>query len=75
MASRSAGARDPVVGTALALLHRRPCQAWTLAELAEEVGAARRVVAERFARLLVRTAGREAVIIGTGAVRAAIGVG
>jgi AraC-like DNA-binding protein len=47
-----AGARDPVVGTALALLHRRPCQAWTLAQLAKEVGAARSVVAERFARLL-----------------------
>jgi AraC-like DNA-binding protein len=47
-----AGARDPVVGAALALLHRRPGHAWTLAELAREVGAARSVVAERFARLL-----------------------
>jgi AraC-like DNA-binding protein len=47
-----AGARDPVVGAALALLHRRPSHAWTLAELAKEVGAARSVVAERFARFL-----------------------
>jgi AraC-like DNA-binding protein len=47
-----AGARDPVVGAALALLHRRPCHAWTLAELAREIGAARSVVAERFARFL-----------------------
>ena len=47
-----AGARDPVVGAALALLHRRPGHAWTLAELAREIGAARSVVAERFARFL-----------------------
>lgn len=47
-----AGARDPVVGATLALLHRRPCHAWTLAELAREVGAARSVVADRFARFL-----------------------
>jgi AraC-like DNA-binding protein len=47
-----AGARDPIVGAALALLHRRPGHAWTLAELAKEVGAARSVVAERFARFL-----------------------
>lgn len=47
-----AGARDPVVGATLALLHRRPSCAWTLSELAKEVGAARSVVAERFARFL-----------------------
>jgi len=47
-----AGARDPVVGATLALLHRRPSHAWTLPELANEVGAARSVVAERFARFL-----------------------
>src|SRR4030095_8261160 len=39
-------------GAALALLHRRPGHAWTLAELAREIGAARSVVAERFARFL-----------------------
>jgi len=47
-----AGARDPVVGAALALLHRRPGHAWTMAELAREIGAARSVIAERFARVL-----------------------
>jgi AraC-like DNA-binding protein len=47
-----AGARDPVVGATLALLHRRPSDAWTLSKLAKEVGAARSVVAERFARFL-----------------------
>jgi AraC-like DNA-binding protein len=47
-----AGARDPVVGTALALLHRKPCHPWTIAELASEAGASRSVLAERFAGLL-----------------------
>jgi AraC-like DNA-binding protein len=47
-----AGARDPVVGGALALLHRRPYHSWTAAELAEAVGASRTVVAERFVRFL-----------------------
>jgi AraC-like DNA-binding protein len=47
-----AGARDPVVGGALALLHRRPCHPWALAELARDVGASRSVLSERFARLL-----------------------
>jgi AraC-like DNA-binding protein len=47
-----AGARDAVVGAALALLHRSPAHAWTISKLATEVGAARSVVAERFARFL-----------------------
>ena len=47
-----AGARDPVVGAALALLHRQPCHAWTLAELASQVGASRSVLGERFTQLL-----------------------
>ncbi|MPZ56776.1 MAG: helix-turn-helix domain-containing protein [Rhizobiales bacterium] len=47
-----AGARDPIVGAALALLHRRPCHPWTVAELAAEVGASRSVIVERFARYL-----------------------
>jgi AraC-like DNA-binding protein len=47
-----AGTRDPVVGGSLALLHRRPCDMWTLDKLAEEVGASRSVVAERFAHFL-----------------------
>jgi AraC-like DNA-binding protein len=41
-----------VVGAALAHLHRRPCHAWTLDELASEAGTSRSVLAERFARFL-----------------------
>jgi AraC-like DNA-binding protein len=47
-----AGARDPIVGGALAALHRKPCHHWTLDELAAEAGASRSVLAERFSRLL-----------------------
>jgi len=47
-----AGARDPVVGAALALLHRNPCHRWTVPELATAVAASRSVLAERFTRLL-----------------------
>jgi AraC-like DNA-binding protein len=47
-----AGARDPVVGAVLALLHRSPFHPWTMAELVRQVGASRSVIAERFARLL-----------------------
>ena len=47
-----AGARDPVVGAALALLHRQPCHPWTVAELAAKAGASRSLLAERFAELL-----------------------
>jgi AraC-like DNA-binding protein/mannose-6-phosphate isomerase-like protein (cupin superfamily) len=47
-----AGARDPVVGAALALLHRQPCHSWTLSELGAEIGASRSLVAERFVLFL-----------------------
>ena len=47
-----AGARDPVVGAALALLHRKPQHHWTMDELAAEAGASRSVLAERFGRFL-----------------------
>lgn len=47
-----AAARDPVVGAALALLHREPCRAWSVPELAAEVGASRSVLGERFAQYL-----------------------
>lgn len=50
-----AGARDPVVGAALALLHRTPCHPWTLTELASKAGTSRSVLAERFARFLSET--------------------
>ncbi len=45
---------DPLVSRALAKLHARPQQAWTLASLADEVDASRSVLAERFSRLLGR---------------------
>jgi AraC-like DNA-binding protein len=47
-----AGARDPVVGGALSLLHQDPARAWTLAKLAREAGASRSVLGERFIELL-----------------------
>jgi AraC-like DNA-binding protein len=52
--SRPAGsrARDPVVGVALALLHRKPGHAWTAAALASEAGASRSVLTERFTHLV-----------------------
>ena len=43
-----AGARDPEVGKALALIHRQPEAPWTIATLAREVGISRSVLAERF---------------------------
>ncbi|HEX2056321.1 MAG TPA: AraC family transcriptional regulator [Nitrospiraceae bacterium] len=50
-----AGVRDPEVGKALALLHRRPAAPWTIATLATEVGVSRSVLAERFRRYLSET--------------------
>ncbi|MDR4479564.1 MAG: AraC family transcriptional regulator [Nitrospira sp.] len=47
-----AGARDPIVGATLALLHRMPCHPWTVAGLAAEIGASRSVLMERFAHFL-----------------------
>ena len=47
-----AGARDPLVGKSLALLHRRPAHAWTIAELASAVGVSRSALVARFARYL-----------------------
>ena len=47
-----AGLRDPSVGKALSLLHARPAHAWTIEELAQEVGVSRSVMAERFAELV-----------------------
>jgi AraC-like DNA-binding protein len=47
-ASWLGGLRDPIVGRALARLHAEPARAWTLHELAHEVGASRSVLAERF---------------------------
>jgi AraC-like DNA-binding protein len=43
-----AGARDAEVGRTLALMHRNPAHAWTIASLAREAGISRSVLAERF---------------------------
>ena len=43
-----AGARDPVIGKTLALLHVDPAHDWTIAELARRVGMSRTRLAERF---------------------------
>lgn len=47
-----AGAREPLTGHALALLHRDPARRWTVDALAKEIGASRSVLMERFRRLL-----------------------
>jgi AraC-like DNA-binding protein len=47
-----AGARDPVVGKSLALLHSRVKHPWTISELAEGVGVSRSALVERFGRYL-----------------------
>jgi len=47
-----AGARDEVVGHALALLHRQPSRRWTLDTLARDAGASRSTLAARFAHYL-----------------------
>jgi AraC-like DNA-binding protein len=47
-----AGAGDPAVGRALAALHRRPADAWTLETLAKEAGVSRSVLTEKFTRFL-----------------------
>jgi AraC-like DNA-binding protein len=47
-----AGARDPGVGSALALMHGQPSDPWTIAELARKVGVSRSVLAERFRHFL-----------------------
>jgi AraC-like DNA-binding protein len=47
-----AGVRDPEIGKALALLHRKPAHPWTIASLGSEVGVSRSVLAERFRRYL-----------------------
>ena len=47
-----AGARDPVIGQALALLHKDPAHPWTIAELAKRTGLSRTRLAERFRHFL-----------------------
>jgi AraC-like DNA-binding protein len=47
-----AGLRDPIVGHALALLHDRPADSWTLERLAREIGASRSALADRFTQFV-----------------------
>jgi AraC-like DNA-binding protein len=47
-----AGLRDGNVGRALALLHERPADEWSLDSLARAVGVSRSVMAERFAEFV-----------------------
>jgi len=44
-----AGLNDPLVGRAIRALHRDPGRAWTLNDLAREVGSSRTALADRFA--------------------------
>ena len=44
--------RDPQIGRALSLVHRRPERAWTIASLAAEVGMSRSALAARFTELV-----------------------
>jgi AraC-like DNA-binding protein len=47
-----AGARDPVIGQALAFLHKEPELRWTIPSLARRVGLSRTRLAERFRHFL-----------------------
>jgi AraC-like DNA-binding protein len=47
-----AGARDPVIGQALSLLHKEPAHPWTILSLAKRVGLSRTRLAERFRHFL-----------------------
>jgi AraC-like DNA-binding protein len=46
------GLRDPVIGRALAALHREPARDWTLQSLAKSVALSRSALAERFTRFV-----------------------
>jgi AraC-like DNA-binding protein len=47
-----AGARDPIIGQALALLHKDPAHSWTLSQLARRIGLSRTRLSERFRHFL-----------------------
>ncbi len=49
------GLRDPHIGAALALLHGRPGEGWTVETLAREVGLSRSAFAERFTHFVQET--------------------
>jgi AraC-like DNA-binding protein len=47
-----AGLRDPMTGHALALLHNRPADPWSLERLARKIGVSRSSLADRFSGLV-----------------------
>jgi AraC-like DNA-binding protein len=47
-----AGARDPIIGEALTLLHKEPADPWTVSGLARRIGLSRTRLAERFRHFL-----------------------
>jgi AraC-like DNA-binding protein len=47
-----AGLGDPILGGALARMHKRPAHDWTLPALAHEIGSSRTVLAERFTQII-----------------------
>lgn len=47
-----AGAGDPAVGRALAMLHGKPSHDWSLEELAQEAGISRSALTEKFTRFI-----------------------
>jgi AraC-like DNA-binding protein len=47
-----AGVRDPAIGRALGLLHREPARAWTISDIARDVGLSRTRLSERFRHFL-----------------------
>jgi AraC-like DNA-binding protein len=47
-----AGLKDPYVSRALALLHARLCDSWTVEELGREVGLSRSALADRFCQVI-----------------------
>ena len=47
-----AGARDPIIGAAFALLDKEPSDPWTVSELARRLGLSRTRLAERFRHFL-----------------------
>src|SRR6266496_1277407 len=47
-----AGARDPIIGQSLALLHKEPAHPWTVSNLARRMGLSRTRFAERFRHFL-----------------------
>lgn len=49
-----AGLRDPMIGQALAALHREPGEPWTVERLARAVGLSRSVLADRFTFMIGR---------------------